>query len=86
VAAALKRAFGLAVTPVSVSGGGDVLTDVSAETAFLCNHSDHWFAIRQIHGMWFNLNSLLEAPEVRGDTPVAYAVRCLWERSSPDVT
>ena len=27
------------------------------ETAFLWNSKDHWFAIRKIHGRWFNLNS-----------------------------
>ena len=29
----------------------------STEEAFLCNSVDHWFAIRKVHGVWFNLNS-----------------------------
>lgn len=27
------------------------------EQGFLCNSVDHWFAIRKVHGIWFNLNS-----------------------------
>lgn len=30
--------------------------------AFLCNSADHWFAIRKVHGIWFNLNSTNTEP------------------------
>lgn len=30
--------------------------------AFLCNSADHWFAIRKVHGKWFNLNSTNTEP------------------------
>ena len=30
------------------------------------NHREHWFAIRRLGNQWFNLNSLLEGPELVG--------------------
>ena len=36
-----------------------------AESGFVCNLENHWFAIRKLHGKWYNLNSLLKRPEVR---------------------
>ena len=39
------------------------LSDVTQIQGFLCHKSDHWFAIRQIAGRFFNLNSTLEQPE-----------------------
>ncbi|XP_067939416.1 ataxin-3-like [Watersipora subatra] len=35
--------------------------------AFICNHDAHWIAIRKIGTQWFNLNSLLSAPELISD-------------------
>uniref|UniRef100_A0A7S3KCE8 ubiquitinyl hydrolase 1 n=1 Tax=Euplotes crassus TaxID=5936 RepID=A0A7S3KCE8_EUPCR len=33
-------------------------SDIASDNqAFLCNSADHWFAIRKVHGIWFNLNS-----------------------------
>lgn len=26
-------------------------------TGFICNSSDHWFSLRKIDGIWYNLNS-----------------------------
>eukprot|EP01083_Nonionella_stella_P296646 1007696_1 len=33
------------------------------ETGFICNLQAHWFAIRRIGGLWYNLNSLSGLPE-----------------------
>lgn len=27
--------------------------------------TDHWFTIRKVHGVWWDLNSLLKRPAVR---------------------
>ncbi len=39
------------------------------ETAFLCNSIAHWFVIRKVHGVWYNLNSANEGigPEIISD-------------------
>lgn len=36
--------------------------------AFICNYKDHWFTIRRLGNQWFNLNSLLNKPELISDT------------------
>ena len=35
-------------------------------TAYICNMREHWFTIRRLGSQWFNLNSLLEGPELVG--------------------
>ena len=30
--------------------------------AFVCNLDSHWFAVRKVHGEWWDLNSLLDRP------------------------
>merc|ERR1719278_523268 len=35
-----------------------------AANAYICNYREHWFAIRRLGNQWFNLNSLLEGPEL----------------------
>jgi ataxin-3 len=37
--------------------------DITAIQGFICHKSDHWFAIRQIGGRYWNLNSTAERPE-----------------------
>ena len=37
-------------------------TDITQEQAFICHTENHWIAIRQLHGQWFNLNSLNREP------------------------
>lgn len=36
--------------------------------AFICNYKDHWFTVRRLGDQWFNLNSLLNRPELISDT------------------
>jgi ataxin-3 len=38
------------------------------QKAFICNFREHWFTIRRLSNQWFNLNSLLAAPELLSDT------------------
>jgi len=37
-------------------------------TAYICNYREHWFTIRRLGSQWFNLNSLLEYPELVSNT------------------
>lgn len=40
----------------------------SSETGFICNSSAHWFSIRKINGVWYNLNSTNKrGPEIISD-------------------
>jgi Ataxin-3 len=36
--------------------------DITQMQGFICHKSDHWFAIREIGGRFWNLNSMLELP------------------------
>lgn len=45
--------------------------DITTYDGFLCHKSDHWFAIRQVGGRFWNLNSTLEVPEVVGHFALA---------------
>lgn len=44
------------------------LSDPCRMRAFICNYKDHWFTIRRLGNQWFNLNSLLNKPELISDT------------------
>jgi ataxin-3 len=37
--------------------------DPTAQQAFICNLEEHWFTVRQLHGQWWDLNSLFPAPK-----------------------
>merc|ERR1719219_1748541 len=39
-----------------------------AANAYICNFREHWFTIRRLGSQWFNLNSLLEGPELVSNT------------------
>ncbi|KAI8474043.1 MAG: Josephin-domain-containing protein [Monoraphidium minutum] len=41
--------------------------DPVKEAAFICNRQEHWYALRRVTGQWWNLNSLLPAPEPLSD-------------------
>ncbi|EDK31541.1 josephin protein (macronuclear) [Tetrahymena thermophila SB210] len=42
--------------------------DLSTEIGFICNSDHHWFSIRQVDGIWYNLNSTnRRAPEIISD-------------------
>ncbi|CAD8078020.1 unnamed protein product [Paramecium sonneborni] len=42
--------------------------DLSQETGFICNSSAHWFSIRKIENVWYNLNSTNKrGPEIISD-------------------
>lgn len=47
------------------------LTNPCQMQAFICNYRDHWFTIRRLGNQWFNLNSLLNKPQLISDTYLA---------------
>ena len=32
-------------------------TDFTKEQGFICNKGNHWFAVRKVNNVWYNLNS-----------------------------
>jgi ataxin-3 len=46
---------------------GSVDIEPSEQKAFIVNRSEHWIAIRKIHGKWWNLNSTNALPELVSD-------------------
>jgi len=57
--AAVQNQYGVPLVHSSQS-----TQDFATMQGFLCHKSDHWFAIRQVGGRFWNLNSMLERPQV----------------------
>jgi len=62
--------WGLELVPLNSSNPAAVRAKASAisATAYICNYREHWFTIRRLGSQWFNLNSLLEGPELVSNT------------------
>jgi ataxin-3 len=62
---ALMRAFGIELISWTSAEGRERCSDVQDQTAFLVHNASagHWFAVRKIGQHWWNLDSLLDAPE-----------------------
>lgn len=55
---------GFKLTPFNNPSLTDLRNDpAKSRDGFICNLRDHWFAIREVRGRWFSLNSLKPAPE-----------------------
>eukprot|EP00928_Gymnodinium_smaydae_P036826 TRINITY_DN25684_c0_g3_i1.p1 TRINITY_DN25684_c0_g3~~TRINITY_DN25684_c0_g3_i1.p1 ORF type:complete len:545 (+),score=82.88 TRINITY_DN25684_c0_g3_i1:236-1636(+) len=55
--------FGLDLLPSRHPRARELMRDPSTATeAYLCQHRDHWFAIRQVSSCWWNLNSTRAKP------------------------
>lgn len=63
---AVKRSHDLAITPAYIDPA--VMADVCAQDAFIFNFGNHWFAVRKLCGVWFNLDSVKKRPEMISDT------------------
>jgi len=59
--------MGLMATPLSNPSMIESRMNPLNEEAFICNMQSHWLAIRKIYGKYYNLNSLLSAPQVLSD-------------------
>jgi ataxin-3 len=46
--------------------------DPVREAAFICNLQEHWFTLRRVGGAWWNVNSILPAPEALSDFYVSF--------------
>ena len=51
---ALKSAGNFTLTNIDKSG---TITNYNEEQGYIVHSVDHWFSIRKVHGIWFNLNS-----------------------------
>jgi len=62
--------WGLELVPLNSTNPAAVRAKASAisATAYICNYREHWFTIRRLGSQWFNLNSLLEGPELVSNT------------------
>ncbi|CAD8155914.1 unnamed protein product [Paramecium pentaurelia] len=66
LAEALKKLGDLSIE--SVDSKLNQNQDLSQESGFICNSSAHWFAIRKIENIWYNLNSTNKrGPEIISD-------------------
>jgi len=67
VSEALKRIAKLEIDLVDVKKtlyGGSNAVNFDEEKAFICNSSTHWFGLRKIEGVWYDLNSTNKYPEL----------------------
>jgi ataxin-3 len=73
---ALMNQYGLEMPNIRQEGVGDSIETTEIE-GFICNKSAHWFAIRKIHGRYWNLNSTLEQPQLISHFHLAAEVESL---------
>jgi len=62
--------WGLDLLPLNSSNTVAVRAKNSpiSANAYICNFREHWFTVRRLGSQWFNLNSLLEGPELVSNT------------------
>jgi len=58
--------FGLTLRSLAHPSEGAAREDAAREVAYVCNLERHWFALRNVNGTWWNLNSLATAPKKIG--------------------
>jgi ataxin-3 len=83
---ALKTRYSLDLPNIRQEGVGDSI-EVTEIEGFICNKSEHWFAIRKINGRFWNLNSTQDRPvlishfrlaaEIQGLQNSGYSVFCV---------
>ncbi|PIK58248.1 putative ataxin-3 [Apostichopus japonicus] len=62
------KVWGLDLIPFSNSSVTTARQHPEKEGSYICNFKEHWLTIRKIGIQWFNLNSLLEGPEILSET------------------
>lgn len=62
------QVWNLELVPTMSPSMKHVLDDPIHQSAFICNHQQHWFTIRKLGRQWFNLDSLLKKPKLVSDT------------------
>lgn len=56
----------------SVSASQLAKADLTKENGFICHSSNHWFTLRRVFGVWFDLNSLTDGPYSISELRVRY--------------
>lgn len=64
VLAKALEVWGLRVVPLVVPEARDAKENPLIEQGFICNLASHWLTIRKVGSQWYNLNSLLESPQL----------------------
>lgn len=54
--------------------------DPCSEVGFICNYHLHWISVRKIDGIWFNLDSLANNPEIISDFMLSAWISGLSQR------
>eukprot|EP00731_Ephydatia_muelleri_P026435 Em0018g535a len=62
------QVWNLELVPTTSPSMKHVLDNPVQQSAFICNHEQHWFTIRKLGRQWFNLDSLLKKPKLVSDT------------------
>ena len=75
--AALKAKYGLDLPNIRQEGVMDIVSDVTNMEGFICNRDSHWFAIRNINGRFWNLNSTMDQPELISHFRLAAEIEAL---------
>ena len=57
--------YGLVMRPITSPKEREMRPDL--ERGFLCNLSEHWFALRRVDSTWWDLNSIKRAPRKIGE-------------------
>ncbi|CAK9797316.1 Atxn3 [Anthophora quadrimaculata] len=81
ISSALK-VWGLELIPYNSTESAAIMAqnDPLQMKAYICNYKGHWFTIRKIGRQWFNLNSVLNGPELISDTYLSmYLAQLLQE-------
>ena len=74
--AALQGRFGLDLPALGQDGVSE-LGDITHFEGFICNRQSHWFAIRQINGRFWNLNSMEKRPTIISHFQLASQIKDL---------
>lgn len=73
--AALKSKYQLDLPNIRMEGMRDL--EVTEIEGFICNRESHWFAIRNINGRFWNLNSMQERPVIISHFKLAQEIQNL---------
>lgn len=63
--------FGLSCDNITAPECRDALAAPTDQTAFVCHLREHWIALRQLGGQWFDLNSLQHANDQWGPSSIS---------------
>lgn len=74
-------AFSVELHSITSEAMQDAKANPSAQKAYICWLSSHWFTIRKIGSTWYNLDSMLTAPALVGDTYLGLLLKELLDQN-----